>query len=158
MRIARVMPRDSIARSDAWLARRSPIGHDLAARRSMRRFRAAFHTTRDCLGADNANFHETVPRSVLIVKLAAIGDVVMALPMVTALRAQDVATQITWLCGSTAAPLVEGVEGIDECVVVDDVAVLAGNRAQKAQAVMNGWSTLRGRRFDLVITAHSDPR
>jgi lipopolysaccharide heptosyltransferase II len=95
---------------------------------------------------------------VLIVKLAAIGDVVMALPMVSALRAQDVATQITWLCGSTAAPLVERVEGIDECVVVDDVAVLSGNRAQKAQAVMNGWSTLRGRRFDLVITAHSDPR
>ena len=31
----------------------------------------------------------SAPRSVLIVKLAAIGDVVMALPMVTALRAQD---------------------------------------------------------------------
>lgn len=99
-----------------------------------------------------------VPRSVLIVKLAAIGDVVMALPMVTALRAQDAATRITWLCGRTAAPLVERVEGIDECIVVDDVAVLSGNRAQKAQAVMTGWATLRGRRFDLVITAHSDPR
>lgn len=99
-----------------------------------------------------------VPRSVLIVKLAAIGDVVMALPMVTALRAQDAAAHITWLCGRTAAPLVEHIEGIDECVVVDDVAVLSGNRAQKAQAVMAGWSTLRGRRFDLVITAHTDPR
>ena len=30
-----------------------------------------------------------VARSVLIVKLAAIGDIVMALPMVTALRAED---------------------------------------------------------------------
>ena len=99
-----------------------------------------------------------VPRSVLIVKLAAIGDVVMALPMVTALRAQDADTKITWLCGRSAAPLVERVEGIDECVVVDDVAILSGNRAQKTQAVMAGWSSLRGRRFDLVITAHSDPR
>jgi heptosyltransferase-2 len=99
-----------------------------------------------------------LPRSVLIVKLAAIGDVVMALPMVTALHAQDPATRITWLCGSTVAPLVQRVEGIDECVVVDDVAVLSGNRSRKAQAVMAGWSTLRGRRFDLVITAHSDPR
>ena len=99
-----------------------------------------------------------MPRSVLIVKLAAIGDVVMALPMVTALRAQDAATRITWLCGRTAAPLVEHVEGIDECVVVDDVAVLSGSSAQKAQAVMAGWSALRGRRFDLVITAHSDRR
>src|SRR5689334_2892526 len=99
-----------------------------------------------------------VPRSVLLVKLAAIGDVVMALPMVTALRAQDADTKITWLCGRSAAPLVERVEGIDECVVVDDVAILSGNRAQKTQAVMAGWSSLRGRRFDLVITAHSDPR
>ena len=99
-----------------------------------------------------------MPRSVLIVKLAAIGDVVMALPMVTALREQDRTTRITWLCGRTAAPLVECVDGIDECVVVDDAAVLAGNPAEKAQAVMSGWSALRGRRFDLVITAHSDPR
>ena len=99
-----------------------------------------------------------VPRSVLIVKLAAIGDVVMALPMVTALRAQDPASRITWLCGKTVAPLVKIIDGIDECVVVDDVAVLSGNQAQKAQAVMMGWSALRGRRFDLVITAHSDPR
>jgi len=99
-----------------------------------------------------------VPRSVLIVKLAAIGDVVMALPMITALRAQDAATHITWLCGATAAPLLARVDGIDELVAVDDVAVLTGGRAAKAQAVMTGWSALAGRRFDLVLTAHSDPR
>jgi len=99
-----------------------------------------------------------VPRSVLIVKLAAIGDVVMALPMITALRAREDAIRITWLCGTTVASLLERVEGIDELVAIDDVAVLAGNRAQKAQAVMAGWSALAGHRFDLVLTAHSDPR
>jgi heptosyltransferase-2 len=99
-----------------------------------------------------------VPRSVLIVKLAAIGDVVMALPMITALRAQESAIRITWVCGTTVAPLLERVEGIDEVVAVDDVAVLSGNRAQKARAVMAGWSALASRRFDLVLTAHSDPR
>jgi heptosyltransferase II len=99
-----------------------------------------------------------MPRSVLIVKLAAIGDVVMALPMVTALRDQDPGTRITWLCGESVAPLLKCVEGIDELVSIDDVAVLAGTQAQKAQAVMAGWSALRGRRFDLVITAHSDTR
>src|SRR5262249_44545192 len=96
-----------------------------------------------------------VPRSVLIVKLAAIGDVVMALPMVTALRAQEPATRITWLCGMTVAPLLECVDGIDELVAVDDVAVLSGNQARKAHAVMGGWSALSRRRFDLVLTAHS---
>lgn len=99
-----------------------------------------------------------MPRSVLIVKLAAIGDVAMALPMVTALRAADPGTRITWLCGATVAPLLRCVEGIDELIAVDDVAVLSGNQAQKARAVMSGWSALRGQRFDLVVTAHLDPR
>ena len=99
-----------------------------------------------------------MPRSVLIVKIAAIGDVVMALPMITALRAQDAATRITWLCGRTVAPLLASVDGIDALVEVDDVAVLAGTQAQKARAVLAGWSALSGRRFDLVITAHADPR
>ena len=106
----------------------------------------------------NAILHEPVPRSVLIVKLAAIGDVVMALPMVTALRAADPDTRITWLCGATVAPLLRYVDGIDELVVVDDAAVLAGTRVEKARAVMSAWSALRGRHFDLVVTAHSDRR
>jgi heptosyltransferase-2 len=99
-----------------------------------------------------------LPRSVLIVKLAAIGDVVMSLPMITALRAQDAATRVTWLCGKTVAPLLACVDGIDELVEIDDAAVLAGTQAQKAQAVMAGWSALSGRRFDLVLTAHADAR
>ncbi len=106
----------------------------------------------------NTILHEPVPRSVLIVKLAAIGDVVMALPMVTALRAADPDTRITWLCGATVAPLLRCVDGIDELVVVDDAALLAGTRVEKAQAVMSAWSALRARHFDLAITAHSDPR
>ena len=67
-----------------------------------------------------------------------------------AARAGSRTTRITWLCGKTAAPLVACVDGIDECIVVDDAAVLSGNPARKAQAVMSGWSALRGRRFDLV--------
>lgn len=103
-------------------------------------------------------FAPPVPRSVLIVKLAAIGDVVMALPMAAALRAQDPETRITWLCGATAAPLVRCVDAVDETVVVDEVAVLSGNRARKAKAVMAAWSALGSRTFDLAIVAHSDPR
>ncbi len=99
-----------------------------------------------------------MPRSVLIVKLAAIGDVAMALPMVTALRNDDAEVRITWLCGTIAAPLVRCVDGLEDVIAVDETAVLAGNRARKAQAVMAAWSALRGRRFDLVLTAHTDAR
>jgi ADP-heptose:LPS heptosyltransferase len=72
-----------------------------------------------------------VPRSVLIVKLAAIGDVAMALPMIAALRSNAPETRITWLCGRIAAPLVRCVDGVEDVVVTDETAVLAGNPAGK---------------------------
>ena len=99
-----------------------------------------------------------MPASVLIVKLAAIGDVAMALPMVTALRARDAGVRIAWLAGATAAPLLRSVDGIDEVLVVDDAAILAGTRTSRMQAVLAAWRLLSGRRFDLVLTAHSDHR
>jgi heptosyltransferase-2 len=99
-----------------------------------------------------------VARTVLIVKLAAIGDVVMALPMVTALRAAARDVRITWMVGTTAAPLVEASEGIDEVVVVDETAMLIGTAAEKIRAVLDAWRKIAGRRFDTVYVAHSDRR
>jgi heptosyltransferase-2 len=95
---------------------------------------------------------------VLIVKLAAIGDVVMALPMVTALKSSAPECRITWLAGRTSAPLLSHVAEIAEIVAVDDRAILAGSAARKAAAVVSAWRVLAGRRFDLVLIAHSDPR
>jgi len=99
-----------------------------------------------------------VPASVLIVKLAAIGDVAMALPMVTALRERDSGVRIAWLAGATVAPLLRAVDGIDEVLVVDDEAILAGTRVRKMRAVLAAWRLLSGRSFDLVLTAHTDRR
>jgi heptosyltransferase-2 len=92
------------------------------------------------------------PRTALIVKLAAIGDVVMALPMVTALREMAPECRITWLAGQTSAPLLSHV------AAVDDRAILAGSTARKAAAVAAAWRMLAGRSFDLVLIAHSDAR
>src|SRR5207244_6794765 len=96
--------------------------------------------------------------TVLVVKLAAIGDVAMALPMVTALRAQHPRCHITWLCGQSVEPLLQCVEGIDEIVVADERALLAGSRRKQTAAVLKIWRRLAGRRFDLTVTAHSDRR
>lgn len=97
-------------------------------------------------------------RTALIVKLAAIGDVVMALPMVTALRDVAPDCRITWLAGRTSAALLACVRNIDEVVAVDDRAILAGNAMQKARAVLAAWRALAGRSFDVALIAHSDTR
>lgn len=99
-----------------------------------------------------------MPRTALIVKLAAVGDVVMALPMVTALRAEDPDVRITWMCGRKAAPLVGLVEDVSEVVSVDEAAMLAGSLFAQVVAVIFAWRRVGVRRFDAVYIAHSDAR
>jgi heptosyltransferase-2 len=99
-----------------------------------------------------------MPFSALIVKLSAIGDVAMALPMVSALRARYPGCRIAWLCGASARPLLECVSAIDELIVADDRALLAGSRRQQIEATLRVWRQVAGRRFDLVLIAHADPR
>lgn len=97
-------------------------------------------------------------RTVLIVKLAAIGDVVMALPMVNALRALDPGVHITWMGGRVVAPLLRHVEGVDEVVDVDETALLSGGAWRKGLGLLGAWRRVAGRHFDAVYVAHSDPR
>lgn len=94
----------------------------------------------------------------LIVKLSAIGDVAMALPMVSALRSQHPGCRIAWLCGASTRALLDCVGGIDELIVANDRALLAGSRRAQIAATLAIWRQLAGRRFDLVLTAHADPR
>jgi len=97
-------------------------------------------------------------RSALIVKLAAIGDVVMALPMVSALQARDPSVRIDWMCGRVVAPLLRQVEGLTEVVVVDEKSMLVGSSARKGMAVARAWLAVAGRQYDTVYVAHSDIR
>ena len=71
----------------------------------------------------------------LIVKLAALGDVVMASTLVGAIRARDAEAHITWLCGSGVAPLVGLFDGVDEVVEVNELALLRGSAPRLSVAV-----------------------
>ena len=95
---------------------------------------------------------------VLIVKLGAIGDVVMASPMAEAARRLDPDAEVVWLCGRTVEPLVRALGVADEVIAVDDRALLAGSKTEKARALAAAWRSLAGQRFDLVATGYSDPR
>lgn len=97
-------------------------------------------------------------RNVLIVKLAAVGDVVMAMPMVMALRDKDPHVRITWLCGRKAAPLVRRIEGVNEVIEVDEAALLAGSTLAQVFSVLGAWRRIGIRRFDAIYIAHSDFR
>lgn len=94
----------------------------------------------------------------LIVKLAALGDVVMASTLVGAIRARDADAHITWLCGSGVAPLVTLFEGVDEVVEVNELALLRGSAPARCRAVLALWMALLPRRFDMTLLGHADAR
>jgi heptosyltransferase-2 len=96
--------------------------------------------------------------NLLIVRIGAIGDVVMALGAVEAARTLDPETHVTWLCGQLVRPLLEHVGTVDEIVAVDERALLRGGARARTREIGRAWRALAGRRFDLVVTAHADPR
>jgi ADP-heptose:LPS heptosyltransferase len=90
--------------------------------------------------------------NVLVVKIGAIGDVVMALPMLSYLKGEK--ARITWVVGEQPSPLLAATGLVDELICVDEEKLLKG----KVRELFKVWKKLGVRRFDLVLTAHVDWR
>lgn len=93
----------------------------------------------------------------LIVRLAAIGDVVMTSALVRAIRQRDAGAHITWVCGRRVADLVRLFE-VDDVVELDERALLRGGPLRRSLALAGVWRRLAGRRFDVSLLAHADAR
>ncbi|MEP6835809.1 MAG: glycosyltransferase family 9 protein [Gemmatimonas sp.] len=94
---------------------------------------------------------------ILVVKIAALGDAVMASTIVPAIRRRWPNATIGWVAGRGIAPLVRLVDGIDEVIEVDDRALLGGNRVSAITAMLRAWKSI-GIRWDRAIIAHTDAR
>jgi heptosyltransferase II len=92
----------------------------------------------------------------LIIKIAAVGDTIMALPMVAALRRLYPTARVAWICSETTADLVR-LTGEIEIIPVNERRLLRGSLAEKASEVIKVWSRLRWHRFDLVALGHTNP-
>ena len=93
----------------------------------------------------------------LIVKIAAIGDVIMAIPMVQRIREVDPDADITWLCGKSVYPILKAFP-IDHIICIDEKKLLAGNKFQKIQAVLNAWRQIAFRHYDVIALGHASRR
>jgi len=97
-------------------------------------------------------------QKVLIVKLAAIGDVIMALPMAKQLREKNPDVEITWMCGKAVVPILREVGTVDEIIPIDDTRLLTGNIFGRLRLLLSIWVKLFGRKYDLAVIGHSDSR
>lgn len=91
----------------------------------------------------------------LIVKLGAIGDIVMALPAVSELHKSGM--RIDWVCGRAVQPLLECYSWIT-LIPVDDRAMLQGALGKKLAGTAGLWRILAGTRYDMCATLYYDKR
>lgn len=94
---------------------------------------------------------------VLLVKLAALGDAIMASTLVPAVRAQSHSSEITWVTSQSIAPLVRLFEGVDHVVEVDERELFSRGRIASVRAVAGAWRQIK-RGYDHAIVAHTDAR
>jgi ADP-heptose:LPS heptosyltransferase len=92
----------------------------------------------------------TEPLNVLIVRLFAIGDVVMATSAVRLAREALPGARLHFLVGKWSAPVLEGNRDVDEIIVTDDEIFFKRRWAALARLA----ASLRKRRPDITVSFH----
>jgi lipopolysaccharide heptosyltransferase II len=95
---------------------------------------------------------------ILIVRLAALGDIVMTSVLLSRIRVERPDAEVTWLCAASMRPLVELFDGVHHIVVVDEQKLFHGNSVDKMREVTRVWGQLGKTKFDQVLIAHADRR
>lgn len=95
------------------------------------------------------------PSNILIINFGQIGDVVLSLPALKAVREKFPAAQITALIGKSGAEIVEISTFIDEQITVDRVKLRDGEKLASIKEVLQIVRDVRRRKFDFVIDLHS---
>ena len=95
-----------------------------------------------------------MPRA-LILKLGAIGDVIMLLPAAHQLHLAG--WQIDWVCGPAVLPILQLYRWISP-ILADDRALLAGSHPRRLRALLALWRRLALRRYDLLAVLYYDRR
>ncbi|MEY4764598.1 MAG: hypothetical protein RI907_1271 [Pseudomonadota bacterium] len=95
------------------------------------------------------------PRRILVVRLSAIGDIVMASGLIPALRARYPQAEISWICEAGCAPLLKHNPTLKDVIVWPRGEWEALKKAKRWgelwRAVRGFKAMLRAREFDLVL-------
>ena len=95
---------------------------------------------------------------ILVVRLDGIGDCVLTLPLLDALRQRYPSSRITVLVSPAARTLFEGHPSVDEVLVLSTLRSSSLPRFARAllEALRTYWTSLRGREFDIAISPRWD--
>jgi ADP-heptose:LPS heptosyltransferase len=95
------------------------------------------------------------PRNILVIDFGQLGDVVMSLPALQAIRQQFPHARITVAVGKPGAEIIEMSGYADACISVDRVALRDGFKPLSVLRLFQVVKDVRRRKFDFVIDLHS---
>ena len=89
--------------------------------------------------------------NILLIRLKAIGDVVLTLPAVNAIRDNFPKSKITFLTSKENASLLQGFREVNEVITLDRAALRTGNPFRMAPEFFGLLRKLRAGKFSLVV-------
>jgi len=89
--------------------------------------------------------------NILLIRLKSMGDVVLTLPAVNALRENFPSAKIAFLTSMENAPLLRGCRAVDDVIALDRAALRSGNPAKMAGEFFGLLRRLRAGKFSLVV-------
>ena len=95
-----------------------------------------------------------MPR-LLLIKLGAIGDIVMAIPGAYAMHLKGY--EIDWVCGKVAIPILQLYPWIN-VIPVDEKKLLHSGKVTSLRTMASLWRALAGRQYDVCATLYYDTR
>jgi ADP-heptose:LPS heptosyltransferase len=95
------------------------------------------------------------PRNILVIDFGQLGDVVLSLPALRAIREKFPQARITVAVGKPGAPIVDLSGYADATIVVDRVALRDGSKVLAVLRIGRIVKEVRRQQFDFVIDLHS---
>jgi ADP-heptose:LPS heptosyltransferase len=95
------------------------------------------------------------PRNILVIDFGQLGDVVLSLPALRAIRERFLGARITVAAGKPGAEVVELSEYADATIVVDRVGLRDGLKVVSIARIVKLVKDVRRAQFDFVIDLHS---
>lgn len=95
------------------------------------------------------------PQNILVIHFGQMGDVILALPALQAIRKKFPQARITSLLGKSSAMIARLVDVFDEEIIVDRVELRDGNKLRSINQIRRIVKETRRRKFDFVIDLHS---
>lgn len=97
-------------------------------------------------------------KRILIIKIGAIGDVIMALPTIAEIRKQHPASHITWICGEIVEPILLLIPDINEVISVNENQLFHKGKWKTLKELLRVHKRVFFKKFDLILNFHSDYR